>query len=404
MKKKPNIFLFIVESFRKDIVTDHAVCPNLSMFAENNISFNNSFSSANATQISWFSIFYSRFPFYWKHINTSNWASGSPALQVLKKLGYKINVYTSARLGYYEMDEIIFGKNKKLIDEFHFFEHNHTVETYESDTLTMNRLCKDITKEENQEGRVHIIFLDSTHFHYSWPEEQSPFKPYVRTVNYVSLTCLKKNLKEIKNSYMNAVHYLDSLFGKFYQTLEEQKQFQDSIVVVTGDHGEEFFDHRNIFHASDLSTSQTSVPLLFKFGDNEKRPSKERIVSHTDIFPSILDHIAKNDFDFDGDSIFQEERLPFAISGKYNASRTPKEFFIHNGQYKLMASFEDPSKALSCDKLEIVGVRDKNDHVVNDQTDIMNIFVPAIEALFSEIEPPAGPLPKQKTKNLFRQL
>lgn len=386
LEKKPNIFLFIVETFRKDTASDPLVSPNLSLFQSENISFDHSFSSANATQISWFSIFYSRFPYYWKHIGMDNWTSGSPGLQILKKLGYSIHVYTSARLNYYQMDEIIFGKGRKMIDEFHFYEHDHKVPAYESDALVMHKLSEDIAKEENQEGRVHIIFLDSTHFEYSWPEDQSPFTPYSKSVNYVTLACLKQNIEKVKNGYKNTVHHLDGLFGVFYQTLKKQKQFQDSLVVLTGDHAEEHFEPNNIFHASALTNAQISVPILFKLGANLTRPSKDRLTSHVDIFPTIIDHLVHDEYDFNGRSILKPEKLPYTISAKYNASRTPEEFCIHNGEYKLILRFPDPIHIFSNRDLEIISIRDSKEQLMDSKVDLKTVFGQALDTLFSREE------------------
>ena len=117
-RKNPDIFIFVVESLREDFLDDKTA-PNLSQFSKENIKFHQGISNSNATQTSWFSLFYSQLPFYWSKYRPSQWSRGSIALQALKRLGYSIHVVSSARLNYYQMDEMIFGKN----DSFSFLKH-----------------------------------------------------------------------------------------------------------------------------------------------------------------------------------------------------------------------------------------------------------------------------------------
>ena len=116
-EKKPNIFLFVAESLREDFLTP-AVAPWLSSFRENNISFPKAFSAANGTNLSWFSIFHSVYPFHWEKRELQNWKSGSLPLQVLKKAGYRVHVFSASRLQFYHMDERLFGKDTSLADTF----------------------------------------------------------------------------------------------------------------------------------------------------------------------------------------------------------------------------------------------------------------------------------------------
>src|SRR3984957_4862525 len=138
---KPDVFIFVIESLREDFITD-AVAPCLSQFKKENVSFELALSAANATQLSWFSLFYSKFPFNWMQIGKEQRKTGSPALKMFKDMGYAIHVYTSARLGFYEMDEKLFGEKNALIDHFYFFGHGGEIPPSESDERSMDKLTE----------------------------------------------------------------------------------------------------------------------------------------------------------------------------------------------------------------------------------------------------------------------
>ena len=65
----------------------------------------------------------------------------------------------------------------------------------------------------------------------------------------------------------------------------------DAIIIITGDHGEEFKEQGSWFHDTTLNRPQTCVPLLIKWPKSlprDKQPAHER-ASHLDLLPSLFD-------------------------------------------------------------------------------------------------------------------
>jgi hypothetical protein len=383
--RKPNIFLFVIESLREDYISPE-IAPALSRFRDTNISFEQALSSGDTTNYSWFSLFHSRYPLYW---GKTEQKTGALPLKILKKAGYKIHVYTSARFAYYEMDELLFGKNRALADSFHEFGHDGITETYESDAQCMERLQEDMELYRNEDGHLFLVFFDSTHFDYSWPRQDAlEFGPVDDRIDYLKVVFSNADIAGIKNRYRNAIFYLDSLFGLFYKKLESMTTGEEAIAVVTGDHGEEFFEDGHLFHLSSLNKMQTHVPLYYKFGENNPKDLAVKLTSHVDIFPTILDYL----FDgplfaqfFDGESIFREKKRPFAITARYNASRTPYEFFVHNGQNKCIFRFLNQRNIFHSHALQVLSKKNKTDEsVAFELGGIEDEFKPAFEYLFGQ--------------------
>jgi hypothetical protein len=381
---KPDIYLFVVESLREDFI-NHEITPYLNSFKEQSLSFKLALANANATHLSWFSLFYSQLPFHWNSLLLKQKAIGSPFLQILKASGYRIHVYASSRLGYYGMEEILFGRNRALIDKI-VAQDSVAVPTYLKDQAVVNCLIEDM--QQNKGGRVFITFLDSTHLDYSWPlEKKSTFEPVDQTLNYLkALSNNKQYLEKIKNRYRNALHFVDTLFGKFFTALEWDKE---ALVVITGDHGEEFYEQGRLFHASHLSYPQVHIPLYYRLGNDPKwsRCTLDRLSSHIDIFPTLFHYLLKKPFigNYEGQSVLEESYWPYTVITRFNACFSPTEFCIHDKEYK--AIFRAEKGVFSCRRLQLIDVKSLHDDPLTNREQILEErFKPALQKVFSSHE------------------
>lgn len=389
---RPNIYMFVIESLRADFITQD-VAPNLHGFKKEAVHFDTAISGGNGTHLSWHSIFHSQFPYFWSHIQKENRKMGSPALAHLKKLGYKIHVYSSAQLGYYGMEKQILGKDAHLADSYQKFHHIPPANSADSDAIATAQLQKDLRENpEMKEGNLFIVFWDGTHFDYSWPKNWAPkFTPFAPPLTYFKLFHSDHNIALMKNRYRNAVNHMDSLFGSFYEDLPNKA---DAIVMIMGDHGEEFFECGNLFHNSHLANEQITVPLYMKFGENHQRRIYSRpVISQMDVMPSLIDYLTDSIPPFlEGHSVFQKSTIPFAVTARFNASNTPYEFCIHNGTNKLILQFQDRNNALSSKQLRIVSLRTKNDQSFLNckriKPWIRQEFGPALRTMFETPETP----------------
>lgn len=374
-KHTPNIFLFVSESLREDYITPQTA-PHLSAFKQEHGSFSETYSNANATQQSWFSIFHARLPFYWTDEPGSE---GSEPLQLLKKGGYKIHLYSSAQLKYYNMDEKLFGKNQKLLDSKALFPHDWEREAWEGDEQSIEALISDVRSFGEEGGHVFLIFLDSTHFNYSWPNTKSIFNPYLEEMTNFRVSNSIKNIEGIKNRYRNSIHFVDELFGRVTKELKTLHQYEDAAIIFTGDHGEEFLEQGHLFHASHLASEQLKTPIYFKFGKQVFGSDSRRMLSHVDIFPSVLDYVF-TDYPktwFDGRSIFSPEWSPFVLSTRYNGSRAPYEFSLRRKGESITMKFIQTKGIFQAKEIEIISNKNKRDAQL-----INRVYVPYLEILF----------------------
>lgn len=378
ISKKPNVYLFVVESLRSDYLNE-TTAPHLMAFKEAHIAPKTTVANANHTITSWFSIFHSAYPFYWAYSKNKTFQEGSLPLHILKQMGYKIHVYSSAQLQYYDFDQVFLGKNHCLADTLKLAPHYGSTSSSDSDTEIMNTFEQDF-QNHSREGNVYIFFLDSTHFNYSWPKNfPQKFTP-AQEVTWKHR--LSSDLNVLKNRYKNSIAFVDHLFAQTVTALKKRNLYEESVIVFCGDHGEEFKEEGKLFHASHLSTMQTHIPIFYKLGTRKKQVN---ISSHIDIFPSIIDYIDRNNrflTYLDGCSIFSTNRPSFAVIARYNSSAHPYEFSLCTEERSLLLRFDHKNSIFRSTSLNVLDVYSKKGVMPLSQEEMFEQFKPSLDSLF----------------------
>jgi arylsulfatase len=91
--------------------------------------------------------------------------------------------------------------------------------------------------------------------------------------------------------YDAGLRSFDDELGAFFKGLRERGLFDEAAIIVTADHGEEFWDHGHFGHGNDLFGVTTSIPLLLKLPYQERGRIVAEPVSLMDIGPTVL-HMA----------------------------------------------------------------------------------------------------------------
>ncbi len=88
--------------------------------------------------------------------------------------------------------------------------------------------------------------------------------------------------------YRGEVAYMDSELGKFFAFLKQSKLWDNTIIIVCGDHGESFGEHREQGHGFFIYESTVRVPLIIRAPRSFPVKRVERIVQLVDVAPTIL--------------------------------------------------------------------------------------------------------------------
>lgn len=295
LKRKPDIYVIMVETWRSDAITPE-VSPFLSKFRDEECQqFDVTYAGSNCTPVSWYTLFHSRLGLSWKESVSKSESPeglvGAYPIRLLHKLGYKFSVRAVCDLDYKKMCDLNFGSDHKYAE--HFLDYTmleHDLGIPKRERLIFDDLKKQLLNNPRG-GRFHFVSLDSAHYNYYWPEDH--FKPLhtdcAGNVSYGSINPTKEEIREVVKRYENAVHWIDQQVAEFIEFLKSQNRYEDSLIILTGDHGEEFQEHGSWFHCSNLKRPQTEVPLMIKWPQwVEKQPAQKQ-VSHLDVMPSVLE-------------------------------------------------------------------------------------------------------------------
>ncbi len=96
------------------------------------------------------------------------------------------------------------------------------------------------------------------------------------------------DVRHLRNLYRAGIRQFDDDLRGVFSRLEEPGHLEDTLVVLTSDHGEEFFDHGSVLHGRTLHQELVRVPLIFHGPGIPAGVRVEEPVSLVDLLPTLL--------------------------------------------------------------------------------------------------------------------
>jgi hypothetical protein len=283
---RPNILMLVVDCLRYDMVAAD-VAPRMHAFAGAGTRvFENHFSGGNSTRFGVLSMIYGLHGSYWFPILED----GTPPVLIdeLLKLGYEPGVFATASQNYPELRATAWSRiNSKVHDDFPSLEASaRDVESSEAMIEWLEKRAADRTPF------FGFLLLDSAHQPYSHPLDQTIFQPSAPEIDYLAMTRNEgpdpDTLLRVFNRYKNAVHHTDDCLGRVFDALDRNGLAEDTIVIVTGDHGEEFRECGLYGHTSAFTRPQVHVPFLVR-GPGIEPGVEHAPTTHVDIPATLLE-------------------------------------------------------------------------------------------------------------------
>jgi hypothetical protein len=280
--RRPNLLVILLESWRYDTMNER-VSPHMYDLARRSSVFNAHLSSGNSTPSGVFSVFYGIHPTYWTAVKANSPTIDNPVLiDVLKENDYAFGVYADSHFERHKIKDAMF----RGIEVHESFE-GRTADAKDAD---LTRRLVAFMREQHAAGRPFFAFAfyKSTHFNYYYPKDHAPFTP-ARKLNLALAGGLHEDREAFLNDYLNAVHYTDELVGEMIAALDSSGAMENTIVVITSDHGEEFDDNHAGYwgHTGNFTGYQTRVPMIVYVPWREPRTVNEP-TAHVDIPPTLL--------------------------------------------------------------------------------------------------------------------
>ncbi|EKM22762.1 DUF3413 domain-containing protein [Vibrio sp. HENC-03] len=307
--KQPNVLFILVDAWRHSDATPE-IMPNVSKFSEKTVNFSQHMSGGNSTQAGIFSLFYSLPATYWDSFYASQ---KSPVfMDTLQNQGYRMGIFGSAPLTSPPLSRTVFKKVKDLTLK-------QTGETQIKRDQQITDEFIQFQKQDSDKPYFSFLFYDSAHGT-SFPEpEFAKFKPYWERVDHILLNN-DFDASLYHNRYKNSLYFIDSLIAKVLKNVD----LENTIVVITSDHGEEFNDHKMNYwgHTGNYSDTQVHVPLYVYLPDHQPEQINYR-TTHYDIVPTLMNEL----FDVKGNT------QSYSVGRDLFDNCVPRDWFIAGSYY-----------------------------------------------------------------------
>jgi arylsulfatase A-like enzyme len=289
-KRRFNVLMIIVDSLRADHLNVYGykkpTSPFTSLIAKEMWVFERAFSQASATSLSIPSLQSGKSP------GSIQWARGGhyptpmapfPTLpEVAKENGYATMITVSERMKA-RIPGVLIGFEKVLTAP--------SPADWHSGGHSVARAIVEMERSrQKKQPFFATLWFDEVHTPYKGGDNRAlpPFDDN------------PKDMKKYDRGIAQVDHYLTILWAY----LENNKMLDDTIVLITADHGEEFGEHGGTLHGTGCYVEQAHVPLLLRVpGFPPKRVSTP--VALVDVVPTLLEllDLPKDKLELDGQSL-----------------------------------------------------------------------------------------------------
>lgn len=289
----PNVILIVPDALR----ADHLGCygysrptsPQIDKFAADALLFENAMSNSPWTKPSMGSVFTSMYPYEHKAFS---WMDNLPDERLTLAEVFRNRNYATFAI-----------QTNPSITEKHNFKQGFqyyremVLEKGEIVTSSFNTWVK---KHKKKPFFAYLHYMD-THVPYNAPQEFSQifgleddtlFTPGefqtmdVRLLGEMGLS--KHDKQNLVNLYDASIKYFDSNFAKIVDNLRKLGILNKTIIILTSDHGEEFWEHDGFAHGHTVYNELLHVPLIIGYSPRLPKRHMKSYVQLLDLFPTIL--------------------------------------------------------------------------------------------------------------------
>lgn len=323
-----NILIVMMDAVRWNMV-DEESAPNMHKLLKESIYFENHFSGGNATRFGVFSFFYGLNAPYW--FSFLDEQKSAVLFDALDYRGFDTRIFASSDLNWPEFRRTVFAKiNDRIID-------NLEGSAWQKDRELNNIVLDYLAKPKNSPFFAYVFF-DAPH-QASYPPSHAKFKPDNEgDKNYLTVNASKRDV--LFNQYKNSIYYDDMLIGELIEKLKELNIYEKTRIIITADHGEEFFESGGYGHNGSFSQEQTK-PIFFMRIPNEKPRVVTNITSHIDMVPTIMNWLGvandPKDYSLGSDLMDENYKREYAIIGNWNHNA-----IVEGGNTLVFSAHPDP--------------------------------------------------------------
>jgi len=277
VKPQPNVVFITIDTLR----ADHLGCygykqirtPNIDALAAESFRFERAYTPVPVTLPAHTAIFTGTYPtLSGMHDFSGNKLSAkqSTLASVLKEQGY----ITSAVIGSAVLDSR-FGLNQGFDFYYDHFDFNRLQESNLEEMERPGNVVADVALDWLAKNSQSKFFL--------WMHLYDPHYPYRPPAPYS---------EEYRDRlYDGEIAFADAQVGRLIAFLKTKSLYRNTLIVLTGDHGESLGEHGEKTHGFFLYNATLHVPVLIHLPSSTSGKAVAELVSLTDLMPTVLQEL-----------------------------------------------------------------------------------------------------------------
>ena len=339
--------------------------PNLTKLVEEGGRFNLAYVQGNESKVSHASLFSGMYPSRHRVLARGSLKPHHEILpEAIKKSGYKTgahisNGYISEPWGFKQgWDHFINNlRDGWSIDGASMAKHAITWATANKDKpffLYVGTIDPHVTYRRHDDiiGKYDELPYSGRYDRYCSGEDLGKIKGGSLKVN-------DRDKLRIKNLYKNEITFNDEAFGTVRAAFEELGIWDETMVVVTADHGDEFWEHGGVGHGHSVHQELVHVPLLMYYKPMIKPGTVvDAGVDVLDVYPTIMDMLGKpRPENLQGKSVlplllgqhagYPEPAIATRYLGHYGVQLQQYKLYLRKGEYQLYDRSSDPDELVN---------------------------------------------------------
>ena len=301
-KPKPNILLYVVDTLRADGLgvygNTSANTPRFDALAAQGVMFENVFANASWTRSSMASMLTGLLPWHHRTEGRAHRLPGDLATLpgLLKPHGYRCAlVSANPNVGNVFGFERDFESTRELYRRRSEGRVGGKELVTPSDVVTREAL---VALGELSPPFCLVVLAIDPHSPYTPPERFLPDVLDTSARDFAKQKDFHKGQLDtdqqaiVRHVYQAEIAFNDESYGALIDFIQSRGWLDDTIVVVTSDHGEEFWEYDRRGHGKSLSEEVLRVPLLLHYPRDERATGGRRIAAPSqliDVLPTLLD-------------------------------------------------------------------------------------------------------------------
>lgn len=303
----PNVLIVMIDALRADRLGVNGyprpTTPSIDQLASEGVNFTRAFAHSTWTKPSIATLFTSVYPS--QH--------GLDQVATVEREGMGSEVLGSHLTTVAESFQAAGYRTGAIVNQVHItprFGFDQGFDTYQARRGTaaprLNRRLLAWLETEDPANRPFFAYLHYLDVH--WPynklardrsedlgslelTHEPPKKGKQSVEDWVEELELPMDLDALQSRYDHEVAYTDQALGALMTELERLDLFEETIVVVTADHGEAFLEHGNLLHGHPPHEELIRIPLVFRLPARLRKSvgSVESPVGLIDLMPTLLD-------------------------------------------------------------------------------------------------------------------